>query len=86
MLTELNEWALELPRTLTDSTVGLAHSLSGSSATVGFFALSEIARALEQALRHVQLHAQSIPEHAKIFIEAAEDIRRLLHQFAAGVP
>jgi chemosensory pili system protein ChpA (sensor histidine kinase/response regulator) len=84
LLTELNEWALELPRTLTDSTVGLAHSLSGSSATVGFFALSEIARALEQALRHVQLHAQSIPEHAKVFIEAAEDIRRLLHQFAAG--
>jgi chemosensory pili system protein ChpA (sensor histidine kinase/response regulator) len=32
----------------------------------------------------VQLHAQSRPEHAKVFIEAAEDIRRLLHQFAAG--
>lgn len=84
LLTELNEWALELPRRVSDSTVGLAHSLSGSSATVGFFALSEIARALEQALRHVQLHAQSVPEHAKVFIEAAEDIRRLLHQFAAG--
>ena len=84
LLTELSEWALELHRPVSDTTVGLAHSLSGSSATVGFFALSEIARALEQALRHVQLHAQGVPEHAQVFIEAAEDIRRLLHQFAAG--
>jgi chemosensory pili system protein ChpA (sensor histidine kinase/response regulator) len=84
LLTELNEWSFELDRPLSGSTVGLAHSLSGSSATVGFFALSEIARALEQALHHVQLHAQGTAEHAQIFIESAEDIRRLLHQFAAG--
>ena len=84
LLTELSEWAFELHRPVSDSTVGLAHSLSGSSATVGFFALSEIARALEQALQHVQLHVQGVPEHAQVFIEAAEDIRRLLHQFAAG--
>lgn len=84
LLTELSEWALELHRPVSDTTVGLAHSLSGSSATVGFLALSEIARALEQALQHVQLHAWGIPEHAQVFIESAEDIRRLLHQFAAG--
>ena len=84
LLTELTEWSFELDRPLGGSTVGLAHSLSGSSATVGFFALSEIARALEQALRHVQLHAQGVAEHAQVFIESAEDIRRLLHQFAAG--
>jgi chemosensory pili system protein ChpA (sensor histidine kinase/response regulator) len=84
LLTELTEWSFELDRPLSGSTVGLAHSLSGSSATVGFFSLSEIARALEQALRHVQLHAQGIPEHAQVFVESAEDIRRLLHQFAAG--
>lgn len=84
LLTELSEWALELHRPVSDTTVGLAHSLSGSSATVGFLALSEIARALEQALLHVQLHARGIPQHARVFIEAAEDIRRLLHQFAAG--
>lgn len=84
LLTELTEWALELHRPLPDAAVALAHSLSGSSATVGFFALSEIARALEQALQHVKLHAQGVPEHAEVFIGAAEDIRRLLHQFAAG--
>lgn len=84
LLTELSEWALELDRPVAETTVALAHSLGGSSATVGFFALSEMARALEQALQHVRLHVQGIPEHAQVFIAAAEDMRRLLHQFAAG--
>ena len=84
LLTELSEWELELHRPLADSTVGLAHSLGGSSATVGFLALSEVARLLEQALQHVQLHGQGLPEHARVFNIAAEEIRRLLHQFAAG--
>jgi chemosensory pili system protein ChpA (sensor histidine kinase/response regulator) len=35
--------------------VALAHSLAGSSATVGFQALSQMARALEDALSHVQM-------------------------------
>ena len=84
LLTELSEWALELHRPLGDSTIALAHSLSGSSATVGFMALSDIARALEQSLQHVQLHGQGQAAHAGVFTDAAEDIRRLLHQFAAG--
>jgi chemosensory pili system protein ChpA (sensor histidine kinase/response regulator) len=82
--TELSEWAMELHRPLPDAAVSLAHSLSGSSATVGFSALSEMARALEHALQHVQLHGQGEAGHALVFNNAAEDIRRLLHQFAAG--
>lgn len=82
--TELSEWALELPKTLPDSVIALAHSLLGSSATVGFVALSDMARALEQALQHVQLHRQGTVDQASVFNDAAEDIRRLLHQFAAG--
>ena len=81
---ELSEWAMELQRPLPDSLVSLAHSLLGSSATVGFVALSDMARALEQALQHVQLHRQGTPAQAEVFSNAAEDIRRLLHQFAAG--
>jgi chemosensory pili system protein ChpA (sensor histidine kinase/response regulator) len=81
---ELGEWALELHEPLPDSVVVLAHSLLGSSATVGFTALSDVARVLEQALLHVQLHRQGRPEHAHAFVSAADDIRRLLHQFAAG--
>jgi chemosensory pili system protein ChpA (sensor histidine kinase/response regulator) len=81
---ELNEWALELHKPVPNSAVVLAHSLLGSSATVGFAALSDMARALEQALLHVQLHRQGIEKHAQVFKGAADDIRRLLHQFAAG--
>ncbi len=81
---ELSEWALELHEPLPDSLVSLAHSLIGSSATVGFTALSELSRALEQALQHVQLHGRGTEEHAQVFSDTAEDIRRLLHQFAAG--
>jgi chemosensory pili system protein ChpA (sensor histidine kinase/response regulator) len=84
LATELSEWSLELHRNLHDSTVGLAHSLSGSSATVGFHALSDMARALELAMEHVQLQSRGTPEQAQVFVDAAEDIRRLLHQFAAG--
>jgi chemosensory pili system protein ChpA (sensor histidine kinase/response regulator) len=82
--TELSEWALEWHRPVPDSVVALAHSLGGSSATVGFTALSNIARSLEHALEHVQLHAGGAADIALVFSNAAEDIRRLLHQFAAG--
>ncbi|MDQ6882084.1 MAG: Hpt domain-containing protein, partial [Pseudomonadota bacterium] len=82
--TEVSEWALELNQPMPDSTVGLAHALAGSSATVGFDALSDVARALEGALGRTQLLAYGTAAHGKAFIAAAEDIRRLLHQFAAG--
>ncbi len=82
--TELGEWSLELHKPISDTAVALAHSLAGSSATVGFMALSKISRSLEQALQHVQLHARGLPEHAQVFVAATENIRHLLHQFAAG--
>jgi len=81
---ELAEWALELKEPISDTAVGLAHALAGSSATVGFHALSDIARALEGSLQHAQRLAWGTPQHGKAFVEAAEEIRRLLHQFAAG--
>ncbi|TXT35949.1 MAG: Chemotaxis protein histidine kinase-like protein [Comamonadaceae bacterium] len=84
LLTELTEWSLELDRPLQDSVVSLAHSLAGSSATVGFMVLSELARAMEHALEHVQMAGVGLAEHAHLFVDVAEDIRRLLHQFAAG--
>jgi len=82
--TELSEWALELDKPIQNSTVGLAHALGGSSATVGFVAVADVARLLEQALEYVQRHGQGRAEHAHSFNQAAEEIRRLLHQFAAG--
>ncbi|PJI96269.1 chemosensory pili system protein ChpA (sensor histidine kinase/response regulator) [Acidovorax sp. 69] len=84
LVTCLQEWALELHEPLPDVAVALSHSLAGSSATVGFNALSEMARVLEHAMQHVQLQSGGTQEQAQAFMAAAEDIRRLLHQFAAG--
>jgi chemosensory pili system protein ChpA (sensor histidine kinase/response regulator) len=86
--TELAEWSLERHETAPAQAESLAHSLAGSSATVGFTALSEIARALERAIATVRLHQAwgraAAPDIAQLFVDASEDIRRLLHQFAAG--
>ncbi len=86
LVTEVSEWAMELSHPVADSTVSFAHSLAGSSATVGFVSLSNMARALEHALQHSQprYSAAGAGRYADLFIRAAEDIRRLLHQFAAG--
>ncbi len=84
LITELSEWALELHRPVFNSTIELAQSLSRASGTVGFVVLSEMADMLEQALRHVQSRVPGSAAQAKVFVETAETIRRLLHQFAAG--
>ena len=81
---ELGEWALELHRPVPQSALGWAHSLATSSERIGLPALSELAQTLERAMHHAQAHAPGLPEHARVFLEAAEDLRRLLHQFAAG--
>ena len=84
LATELAEWALELDKPVPESAIGIAHALSGSSATVGFANLSNIARALESALERTARLAWATPQHGKAFTDASEEIRRLLHQFAAG--
>lgn len=85
LVTEVTEWTMETDHPIGDSTLALTHSLAGSSATVGFEALSEMARALENALQQTRVqHGQGGGRHSQLFINAAEDIRRLLHQFAAG--
>lgn len=84
----LSEWALERHEPLPSDAEALAHSLAGSSATVGFDALSGISRALEHALAALSQHQQdgvaATEAQARLFVDASEEIRRLLHQFAAG--
>jgi chemosensory pili system protein ChpA (sensor histidine kinase/response regulator) len=82
--TELAEWAMELQRPVGETAIALAHSLAGSSATVGFTDLSHLARALEHALMRSHAVGYGTPEEGAMFVEVAEEIRRLLHQFAAG--
>jgi chemosensory pili system protein ChpA (sensor histidine kinase/response regulator) len=85
LVTEVTEWTMERGQPIGDSALALTHSLAGSSSTVGFDALSEMARALEHALQQSQIQlGHGGNRHNQLFIDAAEDIRRLLHQFAAG--
>ncbi|MEG1769350.1 MAG: Hpt domain-containing protein, partial [Comamonas sp.] len=80
----LQEWALEAHRPQPEEAVGWAHSLAGSSATVGFKDLSRLSRALEHALMHVRPQGAGDAQQLVVFQAAANEIRRLLHQFAAG--
>ncbi len=84
LCTELAEWAHELHQPVADSAVALAHSLAGNSATVGFTDLSHLARLLEHALSRSQALREGDPAEAALFNDSADEIRRLLHQFAAG--
>ena len=82
--TEVAEWAMELHRPIGETPIALAHSLAGSSATVGFADLSQLARLLEHAQARSLAIGHGNTEEARLFVDAAEEIRRLLHQFAAG--
>ncbi|MEF7614800.1 Hpt domain-containing protein [Aquincola sp. MAHUQ-54] len=81
---ELAEWALELHRPVGEAAVSLAHSLAGNSATVGFAELSQLARLLEHTLAHAQRVGRGDGATSRLFNEASDEIRGLLHQFAAG--
>jgi chemosensory pili system protein ChpA (sensor histidine kinase/response regulator) len=84
LATELAEWSHELQRAVGESTVAHAHSLAGNCAAVGYSDLSNLARALEHALARANARGHGVAEEAQLFGAAAEEIRRLLHQFAAG--
>ena len=84
LCTEISEWVMEPERPLEEGTAALAHSLAGSSATVGYAGLSALARSLEHALMRSMAVGRGVAGEAQLFLDAAEEIRRLLHQFAAG--
>ena len=85
LVTELAEWALEhKQRAVSETAVALAHSLAGNSATVGYSDLSALSRLLEHALMRSQAQGLGRDGEALLFNEAADEVRRLLHQFAAG--
>ncbi|MFO0298473.1 MAG: Hpt domain-containing protein [Pseudomonadota bacterium] len=82
---EIAEWSVEPARhPVPDTSVALAHSLAGSSATVGYVQLSQLARALEHALERSRAVGHGRAGEPELFGDAAEGIRRMLHQFAAG--
>ena len=68
LTTEVAEWAMELHRPLGETPIALAHSLAGSSATVGFTDLSHLARSLEHALARSQVIGHGTDEEARLFV------------------
>jgi chemosensory pili system protein ChpA (sensor histidine kinase/response regulator) len=80
----LSEWAVDDAQPLPIQTLTWAHALAGSSATVGFLQLAVLAKTIEQLLERVEQDHFSHPELALQLARGADDIRRLLHQFAAG--
>ena len=80
----LAEWSAELHHTVPQSCEVQAHALAGNAGTVGYDDLSVLARELEHALGRAQRAVAYEAEDAELFVRAADDIRRLLHQFAAG--
>ncbi|MEG2974897.1 MAG: Hpt domain-containing protein [Comamonas sp.] len=80
----LQQWSQEPAEPVPDDAIALAHSLAGSSGTVGFKALSELARLLEHALLHLQPQGFASKLQIQQCVTASDEVRRLLHQFAAG--
>lgn len=80
----LADWAEALDRPVGQDLVTAAHSLGGSSATVGYDDLAHLARALEDALQRSDALGWGLEDDAALFNETADAIRALLHQFAAG--
>lgn len=85
LATDLSEWSLELQKTVPEGAISSAHSLAGASATVGFTGLSALAREVEHALQRLRVQSTGTPEQARVLNDAAEEVRRVLHQFAAGI-
>ena len=81
---ELAEWSLEQHRAVGENAVALAHSLAGNSGAVGYTDLSLLARELEHALDRAQARGHGQGAESRLFSQAADEIRRLLHLFAAG--
>ncbi len=80
----LDDWAPQPLRPIDEDAVALAHSLAGSSGTVGFVDLAQLARALEHALERTQARGHGDHDEAVLYTRAADEIQRLLHLFAAG--
>ena len=80
----LQQWSQAPAEPVPDDAIALAHSLAGSSGTVGFKALSELARLLEHALLHLQSQGFASKLQIQQCVTASDEVRRLLHQFAAG--
>jgi chemosensory pili system protein ChpA (sensor histidine kinase/response regulator) len=82
---DLSEWRHEPERHVTIQSVHAAHSLAGSSATVGFTALQEVAHALEMVLQYLSRKPVRLIAHEFDMLEDSVDrLKLMLQKFALG--
>jgi chemosensory pili system protein ChpA (sensor histidine kinase/response regulator) len=82
---DLSEWRHEAQRNVNTATVHAAHSLAGSSATVGFVSLHEPAHALEKLLQAVaRKPTPLLPEEFDALDAALDRLKSMLQRFALG--
>ena len=82
---DFGEWRHEPARAVTAAALKAAHTLAGTSATVGFKSLREIAYALEMALKMLAPPAPLLNESQRDLLDATLDnARSMLLKFAQG--
>ncbi|HEX2604662.1 MAG TPA: Hpt domain-containing protein, partial [Oxalicibacterium sp.] len=82
---DIAEWRHEADRGVNIQSVHAAHSLSGSSATVGFRPLQQIAYALESVLQYLaRKPIKLLPQEYDSLQHGVERIRYMLQMFALG--
>ncbi len=80
---DLAEWRHEAERPVSQIAVAAAHSLAGSSATVGFDAMQELAHAVEMVLQTLARNpVQLQPLEFDLLDESVELIKSMLQKFA----
>ena len=80
---DFSEWRHEPHRPVTRHAVHAAHSLAGSSATVGFASLQEVAHALEMVLQRLERHPVTLlPGEFDTLDRCMAGVKEMLHQFA----
>jgi len=80
----LAEWASHLTGPAPAEAQALAQALAGNAEAVGFGSVALLAGELAQALGRSALAEGYSQADGQLFVKASEDIRYLLHQFAAG--
>lgn len=80
----LSEWALDDRQPIPNQALAWSHALAGSSATIGFTGCADLAKAIELLIVRIQVEGLRSIDLAETISAAADEIRRLLHQFAAG--
>lgn len=82
---DIAEWRHEPERQVSIQAVHAAHSLAGSSSTVGFAALHDVAHALEMVLQFLARNPVHLSQHEfDTFEQTIERLKLMLQKFALG--